>query len=530
MVETAFETRKFSWTRLDRITKQSRIAQATGYSLQHYCCLQRYWYESGRSHRASYDLGMPALLVWHHRLHAQSSRKEHDWRHQLFKRGTFSRRVVDSSILFNMVQTQNRSDIKLFLDNFRPEAAGVAYEFPIVVVADGIDQQTPIDADQIASGSMEEGDLDGELVLGISWPTSFMSWVTGGSPPFTADLNTPTDTNEPYLSWLAYVLAQETLPQVISTSYGDDEQTVPYSYAKRACDGFKQLGARGISVLFSSGDSGVGGNGTCFSNINNSSMFIPAFPASCPWVTAVGGTQGFLPEVAVSRFGSGAGFSNYFKQPAYQTSAVEGYFDKIGDLYAGLYNQSGRGYPDVAAQGNHDVIVWAGNITTIGGTSASSPAFAAVIALVNDALIAAGKPTLGFLNPWIYSGAFAALTDITSGSSIGCDTAGFPAEVGWDAVTGFGTPVSCSTFSHQSSRCVDSYTEIPRACCFGSQETELKRLEGKSPVSDCVYQTFPLVPCKISGHHGEASACQAQRMGPLRGPLRGPDCDREPRC
>lgn len=171
-------------------------------------------------------------------------------------------------------------------------------------------------------------------------------------------------------------------------------------------------------------------------------MFLPAFPASCPWVTAVGATQSYLPEVAVTRYGSGAGFSNYFGQPAYQTSAVEGYLAKIGNLYAGVYNQSGRAYPDVAAQGNHDVIVWAGNVTTIGGTSAAGPTFAAVIALVNDALIAAGKPALGFLNPWIYGGAYKAFTDITIGSSIGCNGTGFPAEVGWDAVTGFGTPVS----------------------------------------------------------------------------------------
>lgn len=353
-------------------------------------------------------------------------------------------RIADvKSTLTEVPQTQKRSDIQLYLEKFRPEAAAVAYEFPIVVVANGEDQQTPLSADQLADELDIEGDLDGEVVLGISWPTSFMSWVTGGSPPFTADLNSPTDTNEPYLTWLTYVLAQKTLPQVITTSYGDDEQTVPYSYAKRACDGFKQLGARGISVLFSSGDAGVGSNGTCISNVDNTTaMFIPNFPASCPWVTTVGATQGFEPEVAVSRFGSGAGFSNYFPQPAYQTAAVEGYLEKIGDLYAGLYNRTGRGYPDVAAQGNHDVIVWAGNVTTIGGTSASSPAFAAVIALVNDARIAAGKPPLGFLNPWLYGGAYKALTDITSGSSIGCDTAGFPAEVGWDAVTGFGTPVS----------------------------------------------------------------------------------------
>ncbi|KAI4724514.1 subtilisin-like protein [Aureobasidium sp. EXF-10728] len=338
-------------------------------------------------------------------------------------------------------ETQKRSDIRSFLENFRPEAAGAADTFPIISIAGAQDNQGVLTADQIEDELNLEGDLDGEVVLGISWPTPFMSWSTGGSPPFIPDLATPTDTNEPYLEWLTYVLAQDTLPQVISTSYGDDEQSVPYSYAKRVCDGFKQLGARGISVLFSSGDNGVGADGTCFSNTNTSHpMFLPAFPASCPWVTTVGGTAGYLPEVAVSRFGSGAGFSNYFSMPTYQTNAVEGYLDKIGNLYQGLYNRSGRGYPDVAAQGNHDIIVWEGNITTVGGTSASSPTFAAVIALVNDALIAAGKPPLGFLNPWLYGGAFAALTDITSGSSIGCNTSGFPAEVGWDAVTGFGTP------------------------------------------------------------------------------------------
>jgi tripeptidyl-peptidase-1 len=339
-------------------------------------------------------------------------------------------------------QTQKRSDIKLFLQNFRPEAAGVADTFPIINIANAQNQQGALDAAQLDAELNSEGDLDGEFAIGISWPTKFMSWSTGGSPPFVPDLATPTDTNEPYLEWMDYVLAQETLPQVISTSYGDDEQSVPYSYAKRVCDGFQQLGARGISVIISSGDFGVGDSGACFSNSNTSHVtFLPAFPASCPWVTSVGATKGFQPEVAVTRFGSGAGFSNYFAKPVYQASTVDKYIDNIGDLYAGLYNRTGRGYPDVAAQGNRDVYVWEGNISTVGGTSASAPTFAAVIALVNDALIAAGRPTLGFLNPWLYGGAYAALTDITIGSSIGCDTLGFPAAVGWDAVTGFGTPV-----------------------------------------------------------------------------------------
>jgi len=337
--------------------------------------------------------------------------------------------------------TNKRSDIELFLQTFRPDAVSAAYEFEIDIIADGNNDQGPYTPAQIAAEKNLEGNLDAELVLGFMYPTPMIAWATGGSPPFVPDLNTPTDTNEPYLVWLNYVLGQDNLPQVISTSYGDDEQSVPYSYAKRACAGFAQLGARGISVLFSSGDAGVGTNGTCFSNTNSSTpMFIPNFPASCPWVTTVGATQGFQPEVAVQRFGSGAGFSNYFGAPDYQADTVSAYIASLNGLYDGLYNKSGRGYPDVAAQGDHDAIAWNGSIRTVGGTSASSPTFASVISLVNDALLAADKPVLGFLNPWIYGGAYAALTDITSGSSIGCNSSGFPAKEGWDAVTGWGTP------------------------------------------------------------------------------------------
>ncbi|CAJ2509324.1 Uu.00g143500.m01.CDS01 [Anthostomella pinea] len=337
-------------------------------------------------------------------------------------------------------ETNKRSDIKTFLETFRPEAAAAAYEFPFVNIADAENYQGPNDTLLMEEDRDIEGNLDAELVLGISWPTPMTSYLTGGMPPFLPSVSTPTDSSEPYLTWLNYVVAQPSLPQVISSSYGDDEQSVPYSYAKRACAMFAQLGARGVSMLVSSGDAGVGTDGTCYLNKTDSYGFTPNFPTSCPWVTSVGGTANFNPETAVTRFASGGGFSNYFGAPAYQQSTVNAYIASLNGTYDGVYNKSGRAYPDVAAQGNNDAIVWAGILRTVGGTSASSPTFAAVIALVNDALIAAGKPALGFLNPWIYGGAYKALTDITIGSSYGCNTTGFPAQVGWDAVTGWGTP------------------------------------------------------------------------------------------
>jgi subtilase family serine protease len=86
--------------------------------------------------------------------------------------------------------------------------------------------------------------------------------------------------------------------------------------------------------------------------------------------------------------------------------------------------------------------VWNGQVRPVDGTSAATPAAAAIIALVNDALLSSGKSTLGFLNPWLYQGGYTAFTDVLSGSSAGCETKGFTAGPGWDAVTGFGTPVS----------------------------------------------------------------------------------------
>jgi tripeptidyl-peptidase-1 len=158
-------------------------------------------------------------------------------------------------------ESNNRSDAHLFLEQYRPEAAQAAYQFQVEIIDNGNNEQTQENATELAAGKDLEGNLDAQTILGITWPTPLTAFTTGGSPPFTPDDETPTDTNEPYLAWLQHVLAQSNLPQVISTSYDDDEQTVPKSYATSVCNGFAQLGARGISLLFAAGDGGVGGDG-----------------------------------------------------------------------------------------------------------------------------------------------------------------------------------------------------------------------------------------------------------------------------
>lgn len=175
-------------------------------------------------------------------------------------------------------ESNNRSDISLFLRKYRPEATSYAYQFQVDIINGGDDQQTPDTPAQLAVTKDTEGDLDAETIIGITFPTPLTAYTTGGSPPFMPDDQTPVDENEPYLDWLMYVLAQPFVPQTISTSYSDDEQTVPRSYATTVCNQFAQLGARGVSLLFASGDFGVGPSGNCFSNGESTALLDWRFP------------------------------------------------------------------------------------------------------------------------------------------------------------------------------------------------------------------------------------------------------------
>ncbi|KAM3437147.1 hypothetical protein NHJ13734_004794 [Beauveria thailandica] len=287
-----------------------------------------------------------------------------------------------------------------------------------------------------------EADLDVQYTVSLSAGIQNVFYSTGGRPPWKPDSgsNPNNNTNEPYLDWLNYMLAKSSLPQTITSSYGDDEQTVPKDYADNVCNLFMKLGARGVSFLCSSGDGGVSGGQPTDCEANDGSgkrKFLPTFPASCPWVTAVGGTTG-SPETAASL--SSGGFSEYYPAPSYQTNATSSYLSRIGKQYSGLYNPKGRGIPDIAAQAENFEIVTGGYDDYATGTSAASPTFAAVIALLNDYRISQGRAPLGFLNPWLYSKAISGLHDITSGSNPGCNTNGFSASSGWDPVTGLGTP------------------------------------------------------------------------------------------
>jgi len=277
------------------------------------------------------------------------------------------------------------------------------------------------------------------------------------------------------------------VPQVVSISYGWSESDQcqideteceklgvdSEGYVSRVNAEFQKIALRGISVLVASGDSGANGRTDPDCTLP---YLKPDYPAACPYITAVGATQLNKPagglknpppicsgqgyecaasgdEVAVSyavaNFASGGGFSNYAPMPSYQTTAVEAYLKDETKLPPSTYfNASNRAYPDVAAIGNA-CLIYQGGVQAVGGTSCASPEFAGVVSILNQASLKKTGKVLGFLNPFLYTMQAACSTcfhDITVGNNIctedGCSASckGYQCAVGWDPVTGLGSP------------------------------------------------------------------------------------------
>ncbi|KAM0718499.1 hypothetical protein Q7P37_005569 [Cladosporium fusiforme] len=259
------------------------------------------------------------------------------------------------------------------------------------------------------------------------------------------------------------------LDKVISISYAYNEHDLLPAYEQRQCNEFLKLGLMGTTFLVSSGDFGVSGNDDQCIDPNNRvpgpnasytdgtyGAFNPSFPASCPYVTAVGGTQviegtnvldalaaGKQPEETCSQNAySGGGFSNVFDLPDYQADTVHDWFKEHPPRYSGeLFNNSQRtrGYPDISANAAHYAFAVNAQWGMAYGTSASAPVLGSIFTLINQARIKAGKTSVGFVNPTAYAHP-EVFRDVTLGSNEGCGVRGWEAIKGWDPATGLGTP------------------------------------------------------------------------------------------
>jgi len=218
---------------------------------------------------------------------------------------------------------------------------------------------------------------------------------------------------------------------IVTNSYGWSTEALPAGYIKPVNDVFVQAAAEGISLFFSSGDDADETGGVAGATPT------PDWPASSPWVTAVGGTslgvdasnnrqfelgwetaKSTLDKTAVSwstpafLYGSGGGTSRLFAQPSYQQGVVP---DSIAKQYGG---PAMRVVPDVAAVGDPTTGMLIGQTQTfpdgstayseyrIGGTSLASPLYAGMFALARQK---AGHD-FGLANPALYQ---AAANDIT---------------------------------------------------------------------------------------------------------------------
>jgi subtilase family serine protease len=311
-----------------------------------------------------------------------------------------------------------------------------------------------------------EATLDIEFIATVNTEASNWFWLEAGE-------------NWLY-SFSTHFFSTPVVPQVISISYGwwegdqcnsgisggecsaigvDSDQ-----YVARVNTEFQKIGLRGVSIIVSSGDSGAHTRTDYYCNAPTLRV---EFPAGSPYVTAVGATQlvNSAPLVSpptlctesglscaasgqeqavsysVAGFASGGGFSEVAARPSYQTAAVTKYFSSgVALPPSSFYNPNNRGGPDVAAVGHNNLIYNGGYIEPVGGTSASSPIFAAIVALLNQANLAQTGSTLGFLNPLLYYMADQqpnTFTDVTVGDNI-CTEAGCSATcTGWRATTGW---------------------------------------------------------------------------------------------
>jgi kumamolisin len=264
---------------------------------------------------------------------------------------------------------------------------------------------------------------------------------------------------------------QDNNPYILSISWGSSEDSDVWQEGTIAHvnDAFQEAAMMGITICVAAGDDGSADetdDGTSPGEVDGTAHV--DFPSSSPFVLAVGGTdlrlsnggstettwkdgngRRFIPPSGTGTGGStGGGVSSMFPRPTFQSGIT------IKSVNPGAI--VGRVVPDVAAHAESDgrstgyFWVLDGQGGPNGGTSAAAPLWAALIARINAVLQkekGSGK-RVGYLTPVLYQtggdgkpiGA-SACKDIVSGDNISAAIGGYRAGPGYDAVTGWGSPI-----------------------------------------------------------------------------------------
>ena len=258
---------------------------------------------------------------------------------------------------------------------------------------------------------------------------------------------------------------------VISNSYGICESDSPPVLRTTA----QQANAQGITIVSATGDAGGGGCEQQGDLPLATHGNLLQFPSDLPEVTAMGGTM--FSEGAGSYWGTsnsptGGSALSYIPETAWNESSVSiGLLASAGGaslLYPKPSWQAGPGVPadgmrdtpDLAfnAAAEHDpfLVTFQGNfLYAVGGTSASAPPMAGILAILNQYAVKQGiqrTAGLGNINPQLYRmarSAPAAFHDVVTGDNVvaceqgspGCTNGsyGFKAGPGFDQTTGLGS-------------------------------------------------------------------------------------------
>ncbi|MEO8972116.1 MAG: S53 family peptidase [Ktedonobacteraceae bacterium] len=319
----------------------------------------------------------------------------------------------------------------------------------------------------VASGTpptdsgVAEVEFDAEVVLGLAPKLGQLRVYEAG--------NDFSDVNNEWATIL------QDAPPVVSDSWGNCEADVGTTEIQAESFYFLAALVQGQSIFIASSDSGS--SGCYFNQDSNSNLLNAEDPATQKYVTGVGGTTATLaldgtyqsettwnnqPTNSPNPIGgaSGGGISTVWPMPSWQSApgVVNGY--SSGTLCSAPSGQLCRETPDVSLSADPDkgyllyCTSQASSFCTsnppwevIGGTSGSTPSWAAFMALTNEESVATGGFNIGFINPLLYqiasnSGEYANdFHDITTGNNDYNALQGgkFPATVGFDFATGLGT-------------------------------------------------------------------------------------------
>ena len=307
-----------------------------------------------------------------------------------------------------------------------------------------------------------------------------IQWLTAVSPNVdTVFWSVPVQQNglsgSFVLEWAVEMNNATSPPAVTSISYGLPEDELALAglgaqYIQRFNAEAAKLCARGLTVVVCSQDAGATDKGH---GANNCELN-PVFPATSPYVTAVGSTlaSAHAPRRSLDKVNSGealvslpdgcfwtagGGISASIDQPrpAWQDAAVASYLSSgAGMPPAGTWNKGLRAYPDISALGRNYPVMLGGSEVMFGdGTSVSTPVISGMLARLNSARQAAGKPLIGFANPLLYKLAAespSVFYDVVVGeNSCGtftCCPHGWSTAKGYDFASGIGTVADVEAF------------------------------------------------------------------------------------